>query len=147
MIAGTELNASAADMNYCCDIGLVKKDPAGNYVISNLLYQEVIPRELLNIPKLNTALSQLHPLAFLDNDGKIRMDFLMEKWIQFYLENIESWTEIQDYKEAGVHLLLFAFLQRIVNGGGRLHREYALGKKECDIIIEKPYKVMCFDLS
>lgn len=29
-----------------------------------------------------------------------------------------------DYKEAGPQLLLQAFLQRIVNGGGRIEREY-----------------------
>jgi len=27
----------------------------------------------------------------------------------------------------------------VVNGGGLIEREYALGKKECDILLRKPY--------
>src|SRR5258708_18518519 len=29
-----------------------------------------------------------------------------------------------------------AFLQRIINGGGKIHREYALGRKRVDLLIE-----------
>ena len=31
-----------------------------------------------------------------------------------------------------------AFLQRIINGGGRIYREYALGRKRTDLSIEWP---------
>jgi hypothetical protein len=31
-----------------------------------------------------------------------------------------------------------AFLQRIVNGGGRIAREYALGRKRTDLLVEWP---------
>ena len=34
--------------------------------------------------------------------------------------------------------LLQAFLQRIVNGGGRINREYALGRKYTDLVLEWP---------
>jgi len=44
-----------------------------------------------------------------------------------------------DYYEAYPHLLFFAFAHRVVNGGGRIHREYALGSDSCDVMIEKPY--------
>ena len=40
------------------------------------------------------------------------------------------------YQESGPHQLLMAFLQRIINGGGRLHREYALGRRRLDLLIE-----------
>ena len=40
------------------------------------------------------------------------------------------------YREAGPHLLLMAFLQRIVNGGGRVEREYGLGRGALDLLIE-----------
>jgi hypothetical protein len=35
-------------------------------------------------------------------------------------------------------LLMQAFLQRVINGGGRINREYALGRKRTDLIIEWP---------
>ena len=40
--------------------------------------------------------------------------------------------------EAGPQLLLQAFLQRIVNGGGYIDREYGLGHKRTDLLIRKP---------
>ena len=43
-----------------------------------------------------------------------------------------------EYHEAGPQLLLQAFLQRIVNGGGRLEREYALGRGRVDLLIVWP---------
>ena len=43
------------------------------------------------------------------------------------------------YKEAGPQLLLQAFLQRIVNGGGRIEREYGLGRMRTDLLVIWPY--------
>ena len=43
-----------------------------------------------------------------------------------------------DYAEAGPQLLLQAFLQRIVNSGGRIEREYGLGRGRTDLLIIWP---------
>ena len=48
-----------------------------------------------------------------------------------YLSSYEKFA----YKEAGPHLLTMAFLQRIINGGGKIHREYALGTDRVDLLI------------
>src|SRR5512147_643179 len=40
------------------------------------------------------------------------------------------------YREAGPHLMLMAFLQRILNGGGRIEREYGLGRGALDLHVE-----------
>ena len=42
------------------------------------------------------------------------------------------------YHEAGPQSLLQAHLQRIVNGGGRIEREYALGRGRTDLLIVWP---------
>ena len=39
------------------------------------------------------------------------------------------------YKEAAPHLILMAFLQRVVNGGARIDREYATGTRRVDICV------------
>ena len=59
-----------------------------------------------------------------------RLDFpkLLRAFQQFYIENCEVWLERFQYKEAGPRLLLQAFLQRIINDGGRLNREYGIGR-------------------
>ena len=43
-----------------------------------------------------------------------------------------------EYKEAGSQLLLHAFLQRIINGGGIVEREYGLGRGRTDILVFWP---------
>ena len=50
----------------------------------------------------------------------------------------EHWIGRFDYAEAGPQLLLQAFLQRIVNGGGRIEREYGLGRGRTDLLIIWP---------
>ena len=57
---------------------------------------------------------------------------------QFFRQNADSWIGKFDYTEAGPQLLLQAFLQRIVNGGGYIDREYGLGRKRTDLLIRKP---------
>ena len=49
------------------------------------------------------------------------------------------WVQrFEGYHEAGPQLLLQAHLQRIVNGGGRIEREYALGRGRTDLLIVWP---------
>ncbi|MDR1740543.1 MAG: hypothetical protein LBR38_01660, partial [Synergistaceae bacterium] len=71
-------------------------------------------------------------------DGGIDMSKLLLEFQQFFRENIESWREHFEYKEAGFQLLLQAFLQRVVNGGGFIHREYALGSRRVDLLVRRP---------
>lgn len=46
----------------------------------------------------------------------------------------KHWVERFDYKEAGPQLLPQAFLQRIINSGGRIEREYGLGRKQTGLL-------------
>jgi RecB family endonuclease NucS len=39
------------------------------------------------------------------------------------------------YKEAAPHLILMAFLQRVINGGGDIIREYATNRDRIDLYI------------
>ena len=43
-----------------------------------------------------------------------------------------------DYREAGPQLILQAYLQRIVNSGGRIEREYGLGRGRTDLLVLWP---------
>ena len=66
------------------------------------------------------------------------MPKLLAAFQQFFREHSEHWVERFDYKEAGPQLLMQAFLQRIVNGGGRIEREYGLGRKRTDLLVLWP---------
>ncbi|WP_449571526.1 hypothetical protein [Methanospirillum sp.] len=88
-------------------------------------------------------------------DGRLDTRYLFTAFQQFYRENSGIWLEIAQYREAGPQLLLMAFLQRVVNGGGRIEREYGLGRfsqakssgsllnaKFCIIHLKKPFVIV-----
>ena len=68
-------------------------------------------------------------------NGRIDMDFLMKDFQQFWRENSDIWKKRFDYLEAAPHLILMAFLQRVINGGGQIHREMAAGTGRLDLCI------------
>ena len=53
---------------------------------------------------------------------------LLAAFQAFFRKHSEHWVEGLEYREAGPQLLLQAFLQRVANGGGRVEREYGLGR-------------------
>ena len=71
-------------------------------------------------------------------DGELRVDDLLAAFQGFFREHSEHWVERFQYKEAGPQLLLQAFLQRIVDGGGRIEREYGLGRMRTDLLLLWP---------
>jgi len=122
------------DLQYVVDLGLITSKP--KISIANDIYKETIPRELTYTTQVQIANQDI--LWYLKEDNSIDMPKLLKAFQQFFRENADSWIEIFDYKEAGSQLLLQAFLQRIINGGGRINREYGLGRKRTDIFIEYP---------
>ena len=63
------------------------------------------------------------------------MPNLIAAWQVFWRKDGHLAAEGFSYREAGPHLMLMAFLQRIVNGGGRVEREYGLGRGALDLMI------------
>ncbi len=118
------------DVQYCVDLGLITAVP--QIAVANAIYREVIPREL--IASNDRALA--YQTAWFVEDGQLLMDRLMESFQAFFRESSEHWVGRFDYKEAGPQLLLQAFLQRVVNAGGRIEREYGLGRMRTDLLVE-----------
>ena len=50
----------------------------------------------------------------------------------------ESFLNRQPYSETAAQLILMAYLQRIVNGGGAIDREYAAGSGRIDLCVRWP---------
>ncbi|HDR05491.1 MAG TPA: AAA family ATPase [Candidatus Marinimicrobia bacterium] len=123
-----------ADLDYVYDLGLIQKKPSVR--IANRIYMETIPRELTWAKQVGIANQDTG--WYVAADGSLNMPKLLRAFQQFFRMNAESWDQRFDYREAGPQLLLQAFLQRIINGGGRIHREYALGRRRTDLLIEWP---------
>ena len=121
------------DLQYVQDMGLITLDRQVR--ISNAIYQEVIPRELTWTRQLTIA---QETSWYLTADRHLDLSKLLRAFQQFFRENADAWIERFQYKEFGPQLLLQAFLQRIVNGGGRITREYSLGMKRMDLFLEWP---------
>jgi hypothetical protein len=125
------------DLQYVMDLGLVSKGAAGPE-ISNAIYQEIIPRQLNALSQLSME-SEVNPAWYITADGRLDMNQLIAAFQQFFREHSEFWLERFDYKEAGPQLLMQAFLQRIVNGGGQIDREYGLGRGRTDLYLRWPW--------
>lgn len=119
------------DIDYAYDLGLIEKKPSLG--IANLIYAEVIPR-MLTYP-IQVGLAQETTWFIDEQTGQIDMHKLLRAFQEFYRHNSEHWIHHYQYKEAGAQLLLQAFLQRIINGGGRIDREYGLGRGRTDLLV------------
>ena len=151
LTGSTETVASTEDVAYACDLGLVAQDAAGTPHIANPIYAEVVPRHL------NYAVQVTLPQQvawYVDADGELDVEGLIAAFQEFFREHSEHWVQrFERYHEAGPQLLLQAHLQRIVNGGGRIEREYALGRGRTDLLIvwpqggrERRFVVECKDV-
>jgi hypothetical protein len=126
------INLAGDDARYCLDLGLIK-DRDKVLQPANKIYAEVIIRSL----NYNTQyhLNGVIGNNWIDDSGNVDMDGLLMGFQQFWRENSDVWSEKYEYKEAAPHLILQAFLQRIINGGGSIIREYASGRERMDLCV------------
>jgi hypothetical protein len=130
-----ERDFRASDVEYVLDLGLVRQDRTGHLQVANRIYAEIIPRQLSWEAQM--GIIQL-PTWYVRPDGRLDLAKLLAAFQRFFREHSESWVERFDYREAGPQLLMQAFLQRIVNSGGRVEREYGLGRKRTDLLVIWP---------
>ena len=124
---------STEDVAYVHDLGLVALDAEGTPCIANPIYAEVVPRHLNHAVQMGLPQRMAW---FVDAQGGLDVPGLIAAFLTFFREHSEHWVQrFERYHEAGPQLLLQAYLQRIVNGGGRLEREYALGRGRVDLLI------------
>lgn len=133
IVSGGEVkNFPQNDVSYVTDLGLIKKE---SFEIANPIYQEVIPRELTGIKQRGLTFERSW---YIKPDGLLDISKFLAAFTQFFREGSTDWLSNFDYQESGPHLLVMAYLQRVINGGGKIHREYALGRKRVDLLIEWP---------
>jgi Holliday junction resolvase len=119
-------------------LGLIRDD-RGKTEPANPIYAELIIRTLnWSVQK---SIEQTHPdytVPRYMKDGKLDIDFLIKDFQKFWRKNSEIWVkryeiDLYEYVEAAPHLVMMAFLQRIINGGGDVLRDMALGRMRADI--------------
>ena len=134
--APTAETIPADDLQYVRDLGLVRQtDPVA---VANPIYREVIPRVLAYTTQAMEV--QQDPASCVvrryrrrpaSGQAAGRLPVVLPEHSQHRAERFQ-------YKEAGPQLLLQAFLQRIVNSGGGVEREYGLGRRRTDLLVIRP---------
>ena len=129
-----EMGRTNPDVEFAMDLGLIKWDTSTGFTISNPIYEEILTRYLNsgyhdNLPPPESWQCQ-------KADGTLDMDAMLGEFQRFWRRNSEIWEQKSDYTEAFPHLLLMAFLQRILNSGGRMEREAAAGRGRMDLLVE-----------
>nr|WP_243407074.1 ATP-binding protein [Frankia canadensis] len=123
------------DLSYVRDLGLIA--PTAPVRAANPIYREVIARVLSSsIQESVTA----DPRSFVRPDGTFDLSRMLDEFADWWIENGEFLTSTGYYSEAAPQLILMGYLQRVVNGGGQIEREYAVGSGRVDLHLRWPYR-------
>jgi len=144
MLAGEDLTDTAEDnLRYVLDLGLCRRDRGGGLQIANPIYREILPKVLsaVTIASLTSVIPN-----WLNPDGTLNTEVLLESFLNFWRQHGEPLLKSAPYHEIAPHLVLMAFLHRVVNGGGTLDREYAIGSGRMDICLRYGAVVMGMEL-
>jgi hypothetical protein len=121
------------DFQYVLDLGLLRKGRQGAEA-ANPIYREVLVRELSR--RVQSAVSELW-WPWKTPEGRLDFPALLEAFRGWWRANAGALIkQTETYLEAVPHLALNGFLQRVVNGGGRVHREFATDRGAMDLLIE-----------
>lgn len=144
MLAGTELRLlPPEDIRFVTDLGLLRQSAAGGLEVANPIYREIIVRNLAISPR--AALPRIAP-TWLTADGHLDPDRLLEAFLSFWRRHGEPLLGTAPYHEIAPHLVLMAFLHRVVNGGGSIEREYAIGRGRMDLCIRYGAETLAMEL-
>lgn len=137
LLAGEILSPEVLDddVRLVEDLGLVATTPGG-LTIANPIYREVIPRALTSL--LERSITVPRP-TYVAPDGRLRFDLLLADFRSFWAQHAEAFLAQAPYSEAAAQLVFMAFLQRVVNGGGFIDREYSVGRGRIDLCIRWPH--------
>ncbi|MCL1992215.1 MAG: ATP-binding protein [Spirochaetes bacterium] len=141
LILGEDVESErSGDYLHTRDLGLIR-EVNGKVEPANPLYAELMIRSLNWDAQRSLEKGQAEYIAprYL-KDGKLDITFLIRDFQTYWRENSEIWTtrykeHFHQYDKAAPHLVIQAFLNRVVNGGGQVVREMALGTKRADLCV------------
>lgn len=120
------------DFQYTLDLGLLRRARAGAEP-ANPIYREVLAREV------SYNMQENAPLPWWPWErapGKLDFPALVAAFREWWRDNGEFLGETApSYPEAVAHVAVMGFLQRVVNGGGRVEREFAAGRGAVDVVV------------
>jgi hypothetical protein len=122
------------DVQYVQDLGLIAQ--GSTLQVANPIYREVIVRQLGAGMQRN--FTPVNPQRFVLPDGRLDFPKMLHAFIEIWPEHEEILAGF-DYPKAAFQVMFMMFLQRVVNGGGMIDREYGIGRGRIDLLVRKPY--------
>lgn len=119
------------DRRFAVDIGLLRQSTTGGLEVANPIYREIIVRTLAEGPR--DALPKI-AVTWLLPDGRLDKEALLASFLDFWRQHGEPLLGTAPYHEIAPHLVLMAYLHRVVNGGS-IEREYAIGSGRMDLCL------------
>jgi len=119
------------DRRFALDLGLLRRSELGGLTVANPIYREIIVRALAGGAR--DALPQIKT-TWLTPDGRLDKEALLKAFLDFWRQHGEPLLATAPYHEIAPHLVLMAFLHRVVNGGS-IEREYAIGRGRMDLCV------------
>jgi len=133
ILAGGSLdNIPFDDIEYVTDLGLVVRENGRSVAIANPIYKEIIPRVLAT--NTQASIPHISP-TWLNPDGSLNPDKLVDAFLAFWRQHGQPLLRSAPYHEIAPHLVLMAYLHRVVNGHGIIDREYAIGSGKMDLYV------------
>jgi hypothetical protein len=108
------------DIRFATDLGLLRQSTMGGLEVANPIYREIIVRELA--ASTRAALPAIAP-TWLTAEGRLDPTRLLDAFLIFWRQHGEPLLGTAPYHEIAPHIVLMAFLHRVVNGGGTIERE------------------------
>lgn len=116
------------DVAYVRDLGLIA--PKSPMRIANPIYREVIVRVLAS---RSAEMINFERRSFVTTDGRLDVPVILSEFLSWWCEHGEFMMKTGYYHEAASQLVFMAWLQRVVNGGGIIDREYGIGRGRIDV--------------
>ena len=137
LIAGDVMHGDDLDddVAYARALGLIAR--TNPVRIANPIYREVIVRVLASAAEASIT---AEPRSFVLPDGRLAFKRLLREFAGFWTEHGLALQAAMPYHEAAPQLVLMAWLQRLVNGGGYIDREYGVGRGRVDLLVRWPYR-------
>ncbi len=124
------------DLRYLTELGIIQLNNSGMIDIANPIYHEIIPRALVNPTK---RIIRYDLANYLDENANLNIHEIMRTFQPFFRKHAPSWNEQFLYREAGSHLFLQAYLQRIIDGGGSITRYYGISRNQISLVLNWPH--------
>ncbi|MFM2153723.1 MAG: hypothetical protein RL199_2158, partial [Pseudomonadota bacterium] len=132
-IRGSDLQGVPADdLRYVRELGILAERGEGELAMANPIYARSLMRALAEPLRANIA--ALAPI-WRRPDGSIDLLRLREAFLDFWSQHGRVLDPLVTKYEIVPHVVLTAWLDRVVNGGGRVEREVAVGRGRLDVLV------------